>query len=620
MKSFRLNIVSSLFFLSTFLVFVICIAAAITMNNAAKIVERAIQNHLVASASAAASFLTVEELDLFHTAEDMKKSEWESIRRRLAAFAEQYEALYVYYWRDYGDGRIQYIIDNDPDPQTQATPEVFFDINNPNDPITSTAAPYILAGNVYTSDLGSYTESWDGLISAIVPVFNPDGSVYCAAGVDISDAIITAQRRNIIVFRVLLVVSLLLSLLAGGVGIRFYRKKAIQSESANIAKSQFLSTMSHEIRTPMNAVIGISELALREQDISPRVIQYITKIKQAGTSLLAIINDILDLSKIEAGKMEINPGRYDLASLVNDVVTIIGVWIHEKPLDLRVIVADSLPGTLQGDEIRIRQVLLNLLTNAVKYTQEGYIEFTVSGEVKDDTVILKFGITDTGIGIKKEDLDKLFRFFVRLDLDQNRDIEGTGLGLAITYTLCRLMGGSVSVSSVYGSGSTFTITLPQKILDAAPMKYAGPGNEDYSPAQTGTTVKFTAPDARVLIVDDISINLMVAEGLLSPYKMKIDCCTGGQEAIRLAEERPYDLVFMDHIMPGMDGIETTAKIRSSEKIRKDLPVIALTANAVAGMKEMFLSQGFSDYLSKPIDVSDVDRVIRKWLPREKQIR
>ncbi|MDR2071885.1 MAG: response regulator [Spirochaetaceae bacterium] len=619
MKSPRLNIVSSLFLVSTFLFLVICIAVAITMNNAAKIVEKATQNHLAASARAAASLLTVEELDLFHTAEDMQRSEWETIHRRLIAFAEQYHVLYVYYWRDYGDGRIQYIIDNDPDPQTRATPEIFFNINNPEDPITSAAVPHILGGNIYISDLGSYTKSWDGLISAVVPVFNHDGSVYCAAGVDLSDAVIIAQHRNIIVFRVLLVVSLLLSLLAGGAGIRFYRKKALQSESANIAKSQFLSTMSHEIRTPMNAVIGISELALREQDISPRIIQYITTIKQAGTSLLAIINDILDLSKIEAGKMEINPGRYDLASLVNDVVTIIGIWLHEKPLDFRVTVADSLPGTLWGDEIRIRQILLNLLTNAVKYTQDGYIEFAISGETKNDTVIMQFGITDTGIGIKKEDLDKLFRSFVRLDLDQNKDIEGTGLGLAITYTLCRLMGGSVSASSVYGSGSTFTVTLPQKILDATPMKYAGPVDTDYS-SRNGTMVQFTAPDARVLIVDDISINLMVAEGLLSPYKMKIDCCSSGKEAIRLAEEHPYDFVFMDHIMPGMDGIETTARIRSSEKIRKDLPIIALTANALAGMKEMFLSKGFSDYLSKPINISDVDKVIRKWLPREKQIR
>jgi signal transduction histidine kinase/CheY-like chemotaxis protein len=620
MKSPSFNLVSFLFSTSTFLVFGICIMVTITMNNATKTVETATQNHLLTSARAAASFLTVEELDLFHTAEDTKKSEWNAIHRRLVEFAQEYQVLYVYYWRDYGDGRIQYIIDNDLDPQTRVSPEVFFDINNPEDPVTSLAVPRILAGNAYTTNLGSYTKSWDGLISGIVPVFNEDGTVYCAAGVDLSDAVIIAQRRNIILFRVLLVIALLLSLLSGGVGIRFYRKKALQSESANIAKSRFLSTMSHEIRTPMNAVIGISELALREADANPKIASYITKIKQAGTSLLAIINDILDLSKIEAGKMEINPGRYDLASLLNDVATIISVWLHEKPLDFKVTVTGSLPGTLWGDEIRIRQVLLNLLTNAVKYTHEGSIAFTVSGETRDDTIIMRFEITDTGIGIKKEDLEKLFRSFVRLDLDHNKDIEGTGLGLAITYTLCRLMGGSVSASSVYGSGSTFTVTLPQKVLDATPMKYAGSGNDGGPPAQLDTTVQFTAPEARILIVDDISINLMVAEGLLSPYKMKIDCCTSGKEAVRLAEEHNYDFILMDHIMPGMDGIETTAQIRASKKIRENLPIIALTANAVTGMKEMFLSRGFSDFLSKPIDISNVDAVIRKWLPREKQLR
>ncbi|MDR2211422.1 MAG: response regulator [Spirochaetaceae bacterium] len=620
MKSLRITIVSALFFVSTFLVLLICLVVTITMNNAAKILEISTKNHLIASARAASHLLTVEELDRFHTMEDTKKSEWDDVHRRLMTFAEQYQVLYVYYWRDYGDGRIQYIIDNDPDPQTRATPGVFFEINNPEDPVTAVAVPQVLAGSDYTTDLGRYTESWGGLISAIVPVFNRDGSVYCAAGVDLSDAIILAQHRNIIVLRILLIVSLLLSLLAGGAGIRFYRKKALQSESANIAKSQFLSTMSHEIRTPMNAVIGISELALREKDASPKIRTYITKIKQAGTSLLAIINDILDLSKIEAGKMEISPGRYDLASLLNDVVTIIGVWLHEKPLDFRVTIADSLPSTLWGDEIRIRQILLNLLTNAVKYTQGGYIEFTVSGEAAGDTILMKFAVTDTGIGIKKEDLDKLFRSFVRFDLDQNRDIEGTGLGLAITYTLCRLMGGSVSATSVYGSGSTFTVTLLQKILDAKPMKYTAPAYEDDPSAQADSVVQFTAPDARVLIVDDISINLMVAEGLLAPYKMNIDCCTSGQEALRLAEENNYDFILMDHIMPGMDGIETAAKIRSSQKVRGDLPIIALTANAVAGMKEMFLSKGFSDYLSKPIDIADIDTVIRKWLPGKKQIR
>jgi signal transduction histidine kinase/CheY-like chemotaxis protein len=580
------------------------------MTHAIEMVETSVQNHILSAAQAAAIFLTPEELDQFHNAEDTEKPEWEVLRSRLEEFARAYRVLYVYYWRDYGDGRIQYIIDNDTDPQTMATPGMFFELEEP--------VPYILEGNTYASDLGTYTESWDGLISAIAPVYNKDGSVYCAAGVDLSDNIILIQRKNMFILRVVQIAALLLSLAAGGAGMWFYRGKARQSENANIAKSRFLSTMSHEIRTPMNAVIGISELALRE-DTSPKVRDYIAKIKQAGTSLLSIINDILDLSKIEAGKMEVHPGPYDMASILNDVITIISVRLYEKSIRFKVNIDNSLPGKLLGDELRIRQILINILSNAIKYTREGYIEFSVSGEVQDqDTIVLKFVVADTGIGIKEEDLKKLFKSFARLDPDKNRNVEGTGLGLAITYSFCHLMGGSVSAESVYGKGSTFMVQLPQKILDPRPLVMTVSTDQNAGAAEEAA--QFTAPDARVLIVDDISINLMVAEGLLAPYKMRIDSCTSGAEAIKMAEAGDYDLVLMDHLMPGMDGIETTQKIRSSEKIRKDLPIIALTANVIAGMRELFLEKGFDDFLSKPIDISAADKIVRKWIPKEKQIR
>jgi CheY-like chemotaxis protein len=399
----------------------------------------------------------------------------------------------------------------------------------------------------------------------------------------------------------------------------FYRKKALQSENANTAKSQFLSTMSHEIRTPMNAVIGISELILRE-NISPTVRDYIVHIKQSGAALIAIINDILDFSKIESGKMEIHPGKYGLSSLLNDVVTIIGIRLHEKPLQFKVEIDESLPYLLEGDELRVRQILLNLLGNAVKYTKEGYIRFKVSDGGRDrDTINVKFEISDSGIGIKEEDLKKIFGDFVRFDSDKNRNVEGTGLGLAITNSLCRLMGGEVSVTSVYGKGSTFTVVLPQRILDERPIAGNLSVCENQVPEQSDSAVPFTAPDARILIVDDISVNLMVAEGLLAPYKMQIECCSSGADAVILTEKNYYDLVLMDHLMPGMDGIETTARIRAGKCVNLRVPIVALTANAIVGMKEMFLENGFNDYLSKPIEISALNAIIKKWVPREKQM-
>jgi signal transduction histidine kinase/HPt (histidine-containing phosphotransfer) domain-containing protein/AmiR/NasT family two-component response regulator len=500
-----------------------------------------------------------------------------------------------------------------------ANPEMFFSYMDPNDPVTSEMVPYIMAGNIYAADIGMYTEDWGGLISGVVPVFNEDGSVYCAAGVDLSDEIIIVQRGNMIVMRTVLLLALGFSLVASGIGIRFYRKKALQSDNANRAKSQFLSTMSHEIRTPMNAIIGISELVLRE-DMGPKIRDYLTRIKQAGVSLLSIINDILDFSKIEAGKLEVQPAPYALSSLLNDAATIISVRLYEKPIKFKINADSSLPGTLYGDEIRIRQVLLNILSNAVKYTKEGRIEFNVSGEARDiENITLKFEVSDTGIGIKEEDLENIFGNFVRFDAEKNRDVEGSGLGLAITYSLCRIMGGSVSVSSVYGKGSTFTVLLPQKIIDPEPLSANIAAYEDYNTGQTNSPVQFTAPDARLMIVDDISSNLLVAEGLLAPYKMIVDCCTGGAEAIGLAQKNYYDLIFMDHLMPGMDGIEATAKIRETT-INPSAPIVALTANAVAGMKEMFLKNGFNDYLSKPIEISKLDEIVKTWIPREKQIK
>ena len=503
----------------------------------------------------------------------------------------------------------------------------------------------------------------------------------------------------------------------------------IAQESSH-AKSNFLAKMSHEIRTPMNAILGMAELALRD-NIPPAAEDHIRVIRQAGVNLLSIINDILDFSKIEAGKLEIVQSEYLFSSLATDVINIIKTKISESRLRFVSYIDSNIPNELFGDAIRIRQVLLNLLSNAVKYTDKGYVSFSVEGEKSDDeTIVLKIKISDSGKGIKKEEIGKLFGEFSRVDAEKNINVEGTGLGLAITRSLTMAMGGSIDVHSEYGKGSTFTVTLPQKIrsrqklavvenpqsknvlvyerrniyaesigqtmenlgvsyklvynedeffkcleskkysyvflasvlYDKIKMKY-----QDYKQhakfaviAEFGEMitdinistitmpvfsltvanflndisesfvrdsnydagVKFIAPEARVLIVDDIEVNLEVAEGLLFPYKMQVNLCKSGMEAIRKIKKTRFDLVLLDIMMPDMDGIQTISLIRalaSMDSYYENVPVVALTADAVTGTKEMLLEKkGFNDFLSKPIDISMLNNILEKWIPLEKQ--
>jgi len=380
------------------------------------------------------------------------------------------------------------------------------------------------------------------------------------------------------------------------------------------AKTTFLAKMSHEIRTPMNAIIGMAELALRK-DISSIVREEIVTIKRAGTNLLSIINSILDFSKIESGKLVITPKKYQLSSLIHDVTSVIRAKLVGSKVRFDLKIDSKMPNVLFGDETKIRQIFLNILDNAIKYTNEGFIAFSLNGKISDNMIVLTADITDSGRGIKKEDVEKLFGDFVQVDVIANQGIEGTGLGLAIVKNLTEAMGGSIKVESEYGKGSTFAIKLPQKILSHEPIAAFEIQEDNFD-----FEIKFNAPKARILVVDDITTNLKVAEGLLSFYKMQVDTALSAIEAIdKIAKaaqlDSHYNLVFMDHMMPEMDGVEATKLIK---KQGHDLPIIALTANAISGAKKMFLANGFSDFLSKPIDIVKLDAILEKWVPKDMQ--
>ncbi|MDR0821430.1 MAG: response regulator [Oscillospiraceae bacterium] len=390
----------------------------------------------------------------------------------------------------------------------------------------------------------------------------------------------------------------------------------LAADEATKAKSAFLAHMSHEIRTPMNAIIGMSELAEREYG-KPEGLEYIGEIGQAGNNLLSIINDILDFSKIEAGNFELNPAPYEMASLLNDVLNIIHVYIGEKPISFMTEIDEGIPASIIGDETRTRQILLNLLSNAAKYTHNGFVKFSATFKrVGDNSVRLSFSVADSGIGLKPEDMGNLFGEFARLDGTSNKNVEGTGLGLAITQNLCRIMDGDVMVTSEYGKGSVFTATFIQGCNNFEPI---GKISEKAYTRTKNTDIRFSAPTAKVLIVDDNVTNLKVAEGLLSPYKTKISTCLSGGEVLQLLQQgNRYDIIFMDHMMPGMDGMETTDRIRAVEgEYFKAVPIVALTANAVVGVKETFLKNGFSDYLSKPIETSKLNDTMERWIPKGK---
>ena len=389
-------------------------------------------------------------------------------------------------------------------------------------------------------------------------------------------------------------------------------RKIEELEEANRSKNAFIANISHEIRTPMNAISGFAELLL-QLDESDQVNEYASEIKGAANNLLSIINDLLDISKIESGRMELVPVPYYLHYLFTDIESVMSIPTGKKGIGFHIDANPELPSQLYGDIVRIRQILTNICNNAVKFTNEGYVRLSATFSETDDpdTVMLRFEVEDTGIGIRKEDLNLIFDKFRQVDMRLNRNVEGSGLGLSICRQLTQLMNGTIEVTSEYGKGTRFIINIPQKVMDRKKLS----NYLVYHKQEEKKKSVIYAPSARVLVVDDNPVNVKILRGLLLHYEIDADTAEGGEEAVKKATENTYDIIFMDHMMPGMNGEDALNAIRAlPDKDKASVPVIAVTANAIRGMRDEYLRKGFTDYLSKPVETPKIEQILKDQLP------
>ena len=633
----------------------VCIVSFVMSRNQSR---SYIRQRMLDIANCAAASVNGDDLGNIKQGDEGTK-EYLRIYDALSVYRDIAEPEYVYGIREEGDGRFIITVDTDPEDRAPFGHEIH-----------SSEALRSAAGGVAAADRKHYTDEWGTFYSAYSPVFDSDGKVAGIIGVDFTVSWYEKQlgsqtKRSITVYLNILFIALITAGIFCFVQIRAITKpleyitsvaekyenndfseklevergdeigvlsRSLQSmaislteqirnaEEANHAKSDFLANMSHEIRTPINAVLGMNEMIRRETH-DEEILLYSENIRTAGNTLLGLINDILDFSKIESGKMDIIPVDYDLSSLINDLVNMIGSRAEKKGLQLKLDMDPKIPKHLNGDEVRIKQVITNILTNAVKYTEEGSILFKISFDKEEDdpqSILMHVAVKDTGIGIREEDMGKLFSEFQRIDEKRNRKIEGTGLGISITERFLEMMGSSLQVESVYGEGSNFHFDLKQSVTDweelgdyeAAYRSYLNK-NKDYKES-------FTAPDARILVVDDNLMNLEVFKGLIRQTQIQTDAVQSGDEGLRLCEKNKYDIIFLDHMMPVKDGIETLKELRERENDpNKSTFAVCLTANAISGAREEYLEAGFDDYLTKPIDPSELEEMLIHYLPEDK---
>lgn len=631
-----------------------CVVALYQANTA---IIRSTRQRMLDIVNCAAGSIDGDTLERL-TKDSVNNPGYRRIYNALAIFRDNIEADSVYGVKEEEDGRFTFTID----PSLEEPGEF-------GEEVTKTEALVKASKGTSAVDLVPYTDRWGTFYSAYSPVYNSAGEIVGIVAVDFSIEWYEGQlreqvRQTLLLFLMVLGIVLLMIGSLCYIQIRaitvpmkhitdtaqLYQKgdfskkleidredelgvlsralqsmatslteQIIEADAANRAKSNFLANMSHEIRTPINAVLGMNEMILREST-DPEIRLYSENVKTAGSTLLGIINDILDFSKIEAGKLELILEKYDLSSVLNDLVNMVSPRVDSKGLELILDFDPDTPKLLYGDSGRIKQIITNILTNAAKYTEEGSIVFHVGFSKTDndpENIFLEVSVKDTGIGIKEADVKKLFSEFERIEEKRNRNIEGTGLGMNITKNLLEMMGTTLEVESVYGEGSDFHFKLKQKIVGSEVLgDYAASYAETLNKAEKYRG-QFTAPGAIILVVDDNEMNLMVFKNLIKQTLIMTDTADSGDEALEMMREKKYDIIFLDHMMPEKDGIMILHEMKEEEdNPNLNTPTICLTANAITGAREEYIAEGFSDYLTKPIDTDSLDLLLMKYLPNE----